>query len=127
MGSVIDPLDGQNSCVADNIEVVGIHRRIGADRAPAPGVSQGADTTCPGTSTLPPADPADEHTRWLDALPHSGRDRYDRAFGRAWSEGKAKEECRRIARQAVEGFRHVGPGSNISVEAEQSDEEEVLI
>jgi len=61
----------------------------------------------------------DEHRRWLDGLSLHDLLRYDRAFGQAWFAGSSKEDCRVIARKAVEGSCHVGAGSNISRKAEQ--------
>ncbi len=68
---------------------------------------------------VPPADPTDEHVRWVASLPLDDVVRYCRAFGRTWFAANGKEECQRIARKAVERSRHVGPGSTISDEVEQ--------
>ena len=109
----------QNSDVknADSTEVMGPHRRIGATGSPA---------IAPDASPCPPADPGDDHVRWVASLPLAQATRYYRAFGRAWYAGNGKEECQRLARQAVEGSRQVGAGSKTSIEAEHPDDEEVV-
>jgi hypothetical protein len=49
-----------------------------------------------------------EHRAWLDSLALDDRLRYDRAFGKAWFEGKDADECRRIARASVVKYQQRG-------------------
>jgi len=86
--------------------------------APTPPIVPSTATLAPAPST-PPTAAVDEHRLWLDGLSLHDRLRYDRTFGHAWFAGNSKEQCSAIARKAVEGSRHVGAGSNLSLEAEQ--------
>lgn len=69
--------------------------------------------------SIPPAAVVDDYRLWLSGLSLHDRLRHDRAFGRAWFEGKSKRQCQEIARQAVEKTRQVRAGSKISRKAEQ--------
>jgi hypothetical protein len=51
-----------------------------------------------------------EHRAWLDSLALDDRLRYDRAFGKAWFEGRGADECRQIARDHV--VKHQQRGTN---------------
>ncbi|MFB3893284.1 MAG: hypothetical protein ACE15C_14815 [Phycisphaerae bacterium] len=54
-----------------------------------------------------------EHRAWLDSLTLDDRLQYDRAFGKAWFEGRHADECRRMARQRVMKLQHRGTNRDL--------------